>query len=129
MTDRRERPIGAEAAALERLRGHRVRADRGRGLGDELASFVKGVKKLSDQAQRAADAWAAAAPDAVAASTRVVDLKAGALRVVARSAADRHAADRWLRGGGLDELRAIAHAPISRVRFELDAGGWDAPKG
>lgn len=129
MTDRRERPIGAEAAALDRLRGHRVRADRGRGLGDELASFVKGVKKLSGQAQRAADAWAAAAPDAVAASTRVVDLKAGALRVAVRSAADRHAADRWLRAGGLADLRAIARAPITRVRFDLDSAGWDEPRG
>ena len=116
--------IGAEAAALERLRGHRVRGERGRGIGDELAAFVKGIKKLSDQAQRAADAWAAAAPDAVAASTRVVDLKAGTLSVAARSAADRHAADRWLRGGGLADLRAIAKAPITRVKFGLDAEGW-----
>lgn len=116
--------MGAEAAALERLRGHRVRAERGRGIGDELAAFVKGIKKLSDQAQRAADAWAAAAPDAVAASTRVVDLKAGTLSVAARSAADRHAADRWLRGGGLADLRAMAKAPITRVKFGLDAEGW-----
>ncbi len=120
----RKKPVGLEAAALDRLRGHRVRADRGRALGDELVSFVKGIKKLSDQARRATDAWATAAPDAVAASTRVVDLKAGTLTVAARSAADRHAADRWLRGGGLGDLRAIARAPITRVRFGLDAEGW-----
>ena len=125
MTDRRDRPVGAEAAALERLRGHRVRAERGRGLGDELAAFVKGIKKLSGQAQRAAEAWAAAAPDTVVASTRVVDLKAGTLSVAVRSAADRHAADRWLRGGGLEDLRAIAKAPITRVKFGLDAEGWN----
>lgn len=121
---RREKPVGLDAAALDRLRGHRVRAERGRALTDELTSFVKGIKKLSDQARRAADAWAAAAPDAVAASTRVVDLKAGTLAVAVRSSADRHAADRWLRGSGLADLRAIAKAPITRVKFMLDAEGW-----
>ncbi len=118
------RSIQAQSAALDRLREHRVRAERARGLGDELATFVQGIRKRSAQAQRAADAWAAAAPDAVAASTRVLDLKAGTLSVAARSAADRHAADRWLRGGGLEDLRAIAKAPITRVRFTLDADGW-----
>lgn len=120
-------PIGAEAAALERLRGHRVRAERGRALGEELVAFVKGVKKISAQAQRAADAWAAAAPDTVAASTRVVELKGGTLSVAVRSAADRHAADRWLRAGGLEDLRAIAKSPITRVKFGLDADGWSGP--
>lgn len=115
----------AEAAALERLRGSRVRADRGRGLGADVAAMVKGIKKISAQAQRATDAWAAAAPDAVMPTTRVADLKSGTLVVEVRSAADRHAADRWLRGGGLDDLRAIAKAPITRVRFVLDASGWD----
>ena len=97
----------AEAASLERLRGNRVRADRGRGLGDELTAFVKGIKKISGQAERAAGAWGAAAPD-----------------VAVRSAADRHAADRWVRGGGLADLKAIAKAPITRVRFVLTDAGW-----
>lgn len=116
--------MGLEAAALDRLRELRVRPEPARGLGDELASFVNGLKRMSDQARRAADAWSAAAPDAVAATTRVTDLRAGTLRVAARSAADRHAADRWLRGGGLADLRAIARAPIARVRFDLDPQGW-----
>jgi hypothetical protein len=89
--------------------------------------MVKGIKKISDQARRATDAWAAAAPDAVVATTRVADLKSGTLVVEVRSASDRHAADRWLRGGGLADLRAIAKAPIMRVRFVLDASGWDRP--
>lgn len=114
----------AEAASLERLRGHRVRADRGRGMGDELNAFVKGLKKISGQAARASGAWDAAAPDAVRASTRVTDLRAGTLVVAVRSAADRHAADRWVRGGGLADLRAIARAPITRVRFVLTEAGW-----
>lgn len=109
---------------MERLRGSRVRTDRGRGLGADVVAMVKGIKRISAQAQRATNAWAAAAPDTVAPNTRVADLKAGTLTVEVRSAADRHAADRWLRGGGLDDLRAIAHAPITRVRFVLDASGW-----
>lgn len=124
MSDRRTKPLEAEAAALERLRGHRVRADRGRGLGADVAAMVKGIKKVSAQTQRATDAWSAAAPDGVVVSTRVADLKSGTLIVEVRSAADRHAADRWLRAGGLGDLRAIARAPITRVRFVLDAAGW-----
>lgn len=124
MADRRERPVQAEAASLERLRGNRVRGDRGRGLGDDLTAFVKGIKKISGQAERAAGAWGAAAPDQVRATTRVTDLKAGTLVVAVRSASDRHAADRWVRGGGLADLRAIAKAPITRVRFVLTNTGW-----
>lgn len=107
---------------LDRLRGNRVRPERGRGLQAELVAFVKGVKKMGAQASRAGEAWAVAAPDSVAAATRVKDLRGGVLVVAVRSAADRHHADRWLRGGGLGELRALAKAPITRVRFELDSG-------
>ena len=114
----------AEAASLERLRGNRVRSDRARGMDDELNAFVKGLKKISGQAARAAGAWDAAAPDAVRATTRVTDLKAGTLVVAVRSAAERHAADRWVRSGGLGDLRAIAKAPITRVRFVLTEAGW-----
>lgn len=121
----RERPVGADAAALERLRAHRVRPERGRGVGEELERLVKSVRKLSAQAERASGAWAAAAPDGVAANCRVTDLRAGTLSVACRSAADRHAADRWLRAGGLDDLRAIAKAPVSKVRFTLASGTWE----
>jgi len=119
--DQRSKPIRAQSAALDRLRSHRVYAERGRGLGVELHAFVKGVKKMSAQASRASEAWAAAAPDAVAAVSRVKDLRSGVLVVSVPSAADRHAADRWLRTGGLGELRGLAKAPISRVRFDLGA--------
>ncbi len=121
----RERPVGADAAALERLRGHRVRPERGRGVGEELERLVKSVRKLSAQASRASEAWAAAAPDEVAANCRVTDLRAGTLSVACRSASDRHNADRWLRSGGLDDLRAIARAPVSRVRFTLSSDAWE----
>lgn len=108
-----------ESAALDRLRTNRVRPERGRGLEVELAAFVKGVKKMSGQASRAGEAWAAAAPDAVARVSRVKDLRGGTLTVGIVSSADRHAADRWLRTGGLAELRRLARAPISRVKFDL----------
>jgi hypothetical protein len=111
----------ARAAALERLRGYRVRAERGRGVGPEIEAFVRSLKKVSAQASRASEAWETAAPDGVRAATGVVDLKGGTLIVRVRSAADRHRADRWVRGGGLTELRALARAPITRVRFVLDA--------
>lgn len=120
----RDRPVGADAAALERLRGHRVFSDRGRGVGPELESFLKGLKKVNAQAARVGEAWEAAAPDAVRVGTRVADLKAGVLVVEVRSASDRHLADRWLRSGGLGELRALARSPVSRVKFVLSAAGW-----
>lgn len=120
----RDRPIGADAAALERLRGHRVFSDRGRGVGPELESFLKGLKKINAQAARVGEAWETAAPDAVRAGTRVADLRAGVLVVEARSASDRHLADRWLRSGGLGELRALSRSPVTRVKFVLSGVGW-----
>jgi len=119
----------ARAAALERLRGYRVRADRGRGVGPEIEAFVRSLKRISAQASRASEAWETAAPDGVRATTSVVDLKGGTLIVRVRSAADRHRADRWVRGGGLGELRALARAPITQVRFELDgSAGTNRPR-
>lgn len=106
---------------LEGLRARRNRPERGRGVAEDMASLLKGIKRVSAQASRAGEAWGVAAPDGVAASTRVTDLKGGVLHVAVRTAADRHRADRWLRSGGLAELRALAKAPISRVRFQLDA--------
>lgn len=122
---RRTPSVASESAALDRLRGHRVRADRARGLGADLEVFMKGVRRVSLQCERAAVAWGELVPGDVSAGTRVVDLKAGALVVQARSASDRHRADRWLRSGGLAALRERAGAPIRRVRFDLVATGWD----
>lgn len=108
-----------QVAFLDQLRTNRVRPERGRGLENDVLAFVKGVKKMSGQASRAGEAWSAAAPDAVARVSRVKDLRGGTLTVGIASSADRHAADRWLRTGGLAELRHLARAPISRVRFDL----------
>lgn len=119
------RSVASESAALDRLRGHRVRPDRATRLGGDLASLMRGVRRLTLQGERAARAWNGLVPPAVARGTRVVDLRAGALVVEVRSSADRHLADRWVRSGGLAALRAAGKAPIQRVRFDLNPTGWD----
>lgn len=90
-----------------------------------MEAFLRGLKRVSAQCERAARAWEAAAPDNVRDSTRVADLRAGTLVVRVRSAADRHRADRWVRGGGLAQVRELARAPVTRVRFELSGVGWE----
>lgn len=127
MTRNAGRSDGARNAALDRLRAGRVRPDRATGIGDDLAAFLKGLKKVSAQAARAGEAWETAAPDGVRATTRVVDLRAGTLVVEVRSAADRHVADHWVRAAGLAEVRALGRTPITRVRFVLVPDGWEPP--
>lgn len=103
--------------ALDRLRGLRVRPDRARSLGDDLRMQIGSIKKISHAESAAIDAWNTVVPDDVAPHCSASGMKAGKLVVEVPSAAARFMADRWLRSGGLVELKALARVPIRGIEF------------
>ena len=104
---------------LERLRGFRVYPDRARTLGSDLAKEMKSMKKVSATESAAIEAWSTVAPDDINSNARVGGMKAGKLTIMVSSASQRHLVDRWLRSGGLTELKAIARVPIRGVDLKI----------
>ena len=108
-----------QARALDRLRGNRVRPDRARNLHDDMQLQMKRVTKVTRAESALHQAWAAAAPDHLATTCTPIGLKAGRLEIAVPNASVKFQADRWLKGGGLAELSALAKTPIRGVRLQL----------
>lgn len=108
---------------IQRLRRHRARPERATALAGLLASEAESLGRLRKRLGGAGRAWSACCPEALAGLTAPVGLSGGVLRVAARDASARYRVDRWLRGGGLSDLRRASSAPISRVRVEIGAAG------
>ncbi len=104
---------------LTRLRGYRVHRDRARGLGDDLAYEMRGMKKVSDSESAALEAWNTVAPDHVLDIAQVAGLKAGKLIVMVPSASMRHVVDRWLKSGGFHEFQTLARVPVCGVMLKI----------
>ncbi len=97
----------------------RVRPDRARDLHHDMAAHMKTIRKVSRAESAIAQAWSAAAPDAIASRCSLIGMKAGHVEVGVPDASTRYQTDRWLRGGGLKELSALAKIPIRGVRFQI----------
>lgn len=80
---------------------------------------MKTIRKVSRAESAIAQAWDAAAPDTIASRCMLIGMKAGHVEVGVPDAPTRFQADRWLRGGGLGELSALAKIPIRGVRFRF----------
>lgn len=111
-------PIASDP--LSRLRGFRNRADRARGIGDDLLKEMKLVKKISKAESEALSAWMTVVPDTINDFSSVSGIKAGKLIVVVPSASHRHVAHRWLASGGLGELQSLSRVPIRGVELKID---------
>jgi hypothetical protein len=109
---------------LDRLRSMRVRPDRARDLHDDVSMHMKSIRKVSRAESAIAQAWEAAAPDAIASRCTLIGMKAGRVEIGVPDAPTRYQTDRWLRGGGLNELSALAKIPIRGVRLQI----MSAPK-
>jgi hypothetical protein len=97
-----------------------------RGVGGGVPSIGEQVARERDRLERSARedggvgaAWEAVAPGPLRAGAAVVGLVGGVLTIRCRSASDRFALDRWLRGGGEKALRSAARVAIKRVRLVL----------
>ena len=84
---------------------------------------MKTIRRVSRAESALAQAWSAAAPDALAERCELIGIKAGHAEIGVPDASTRYQADRWLRGGGLSELSALAKIPIQGVRFKIDPNG------
>jgi hypothetical protein len=95
-------------------------------LGDGDPGIAKMIAEQRRRLERAvrddggiAGAWDGVVPEALRARAAVVGLKGGVLTIRCRSASDRFALDRWLRGGGERALRAAARVALKKVRLVL----------
>lgn len=105
---------------LDRLRGHRVRADRGRAIGDDVLKEMRTMQKVSQNESAASAAWMTVVPDQINDCSQIAGLKAGKLIVHVPSAAHRHIVDRWLKSGGFREFQALARVPIQSVTLKIN---------
>lgn len=118
-TDPRSSHTPRRLDPLDRLRTMRVRPERARDLHDDMATQMKSIRKVSRAESAIAQAWSAAAPDAIADRCTLRGIKAGQVEIAVPDAPTRYQADRWLRSGGLRELSALAKIPVRGVRFRI----------
>lgn len=106
----------AAGGRLERLRGHRVRADRDMTVAAEVERLRRTVRKRTAAEEAAAQAWAAVVPDEFAGACEFVEFKRKTLTVRARDAGVRYRVERWLSAGGEKTIAGVARAPVGRVK-------------
>jgi len=106
---------------LVRLRGFRVRAERGRGISEDCAGVMRSLERVSKDQSAVGGAWETTAPDELRELGWVIGLKGGRLELGVENAGARHRVDRWLRGGGLELMREIGKVRIKSVVLRIEA--------
>ncbi len=106
----------AAQAAVERLRGFRVRAGRPASIEAE----VEAARREAGHRRRAVGgierAWEEVVPEALRARCALVRFSRGVVTVKAFDGAAMYELDRFLRAGGEARLARVAGAPVRRVR-------------
>jgi len=108
---------------LDRLRGFRVRADRGRGVGEDCEGVLRGLERVSRDQAAIVGAWESGAPDALRKFAWVSGIKAGRLEIRVENAGARHRVDRWLRSGGLEMIRETGKVRVKSVVLVIGGRG------
>ena len=117
------RESSLDQAALDRLRGFRVRADRARSLDLDCAELMKRVQRVSDEHDRVSGALETGIPDALRGSCWVESVQRGRVTLGVADAAARHGVERWVRSGGLATMRDLAKVSITRVTTRIVSRG------
>lgn len=104
---------------LTRLRGFRVRGDRGRGVEQDCEMLMRSLKRVSRDQSAVGAAWETAAPDDLRELGWVLGLKGGRLEIGVENAGARHRVDRWLRGGGLEMVRELGKVRVKSVVLRI----------
>lgn len=93
-------------------------------MGDALKGTLKDLTDRRRRLRGADDAWATATPPALRDRATLVRLDRGTLMIAPADSAAAFEIDRWLRAGGLEQLRALSGGSIRRVR----TGAQTAPE-
>jgi hypothetical protein len=101
-------------AQLKHLRQWRTRPDRDISITAALRDTAAKAEDLRRKSKGAGESWESLVPARVRGRCHVVLVRAGVMTVKARDAAARFEIDRWLRGGGEQEL--LKRAGIKRVK-------------
>lgn len=109
------RELERAAAAIERVRSLRVRAERDFAAAGAVGELRDKLEREIKQTGGMGEAWRTAAPSELAARTHVVSFTRGVLTVHSPDAATRYRVEQWLRGGGRQMLAGCAPATIRRV--------------
>ena len=83
----------------------------------EVLSQAADLKKLEKRSASIGEAWGLVVPEVLAGKTTIDRLSRGVLTVRVADAPARYELDRFLRGGGLEELRRTARVSITRVKI------------
>lgn len=108
-------PSQRTAAAIERLRGFRVRPERAVPIAAAVEVLRREVAAQRRAAEGIDEAWALVPADLRDAATPV-SFRGGTLSVRFAHAAARARFDLWLRAGGLRLLQSHCSKPLHRVR-------------
>lgn len=103
-------------AAVERVRGYRVRAEKDVGVGGEIERVVGGVKRVARAVGGVERAWEESVPRAIGERARPEGLRAGVLTIRAEDSSTRSAVSVWLRSGGETVLKRACGATVKRIR-------------
>lgn len=106
-------------ARLNLIRAYRAVGGRDAGIADAVARERDRLERAARDDGTIASAWGRVVPERLRGRAVIVSMRAGVLTVRCRSASDRFALDRWLRGGGEKDLRAAARVALKRVRLVL----------
>ena len=115
----RDAVVAVDAAALEVLRGHRVREGRARQVGVECDRVLASLERVSKAHGAIEDAWRGCAPGGVVDLAWVERFSRGRLEMGVRDAGARHVVERWIRSGGVGALRTGSGVSISTVRVVI----------
>lgn len=101
------------------LRENRAKPPADRSIADPVSRARLKYQRLAKDGDGIAGAWDRAVPDRFRGRAAIVGITAGVLTIRCRSASDRFGLDRWLRGGGEQELREAARVALKRVKLVL----------
>lgn len=108
------------AQQLDNLRKFRNAKPLNLGIGADVASIAKRVMRQAKASGGLHESWATLVPPELAGVTAPRAISAaGVLTVEAQDAAAKYGLDRWVRGGGLAQLRAAASVTLRSVKIVL----------
>lgn len=109
------------AVRLERLRANRARARDATitAAVGELQRELRRARRRSGAVDHLAEAWREIVPPTLWGRCEPSGLARGVLTVLCEDGGARYELDRWLRGGGREELVRACGASVRRVRLTL----------